>query len=191
MTVAKGIGGGFPLGACLATAEAAKGMTAGTHGSTFGGNPLAMAVGKAVLDIVADPASSSTSARWASTSSSGSRRWSTPIPTSSPRCAARGCWSASAASCRSPTSSPRMRDAGPARRRRRRERRPPAAAARSSPRPRSTRRSRASTPRSTALEPADDGDGRLGWRRWSAISSTSPTSTPATLRAHPRRQPSR
>ena len=52
MTVAKGIGGGFPLGACLATAEAAKGMTVGTHGTTFGGNPLAMAVGKAVVDIV-------------------------------------------------------------------------------------------------------------------------------------------
>ncbi len=49
---AKGIGGGFPLGACLATAEAAKGMVAGTHGSTYGGNPLAMAVGNAVLDIV-------------------------------------------------------------------------------------------------------------------------------------------
>ena len=52
MALAKGIGGGFPLGACLATADAAKGMTAGTHGSTFGGNPLAMAVGKAVLDVV-------------------------------------------------------------------------------------------------------------------------------------------
>jgi acetylornithine/N-succinyldiaminopimelate aminotransferase len=52
MAVAKGIGGGFPVGACLATAEAAKGMTAGTHGSTFGGNPLAMAVGNAVLDVV-------------------------------------------------------------------------------------------------------------------------------------------
>ena len=54
MTVAKGIGGGFPLGVCLATAEAAKGMTVGTHGSTFGGNPLAMAVGKAVVDIISD-----------------------------------------------------------------------------------------------------------------------------------------
>jgi len=52
MAVAKGIGGGFPLGACLATAEAASGMKAGTHGSTYGGNPLAMAVGSAVLDIV-------------------------------------------------------------------------------------------------------------------------------------------
>jgi len=52
---AKGIGGGFPLGACLATAEAAKGMTAGTHGSTFGGNPLAMAVGNAVLDVILTP----------------------------------------------------------------------------------------------------------------------------------------
>ena len=47
MSLAKGLGGGFPLGACLATAEAGKGMTAGTHGSTFGGNPLAMAVGNA------------------------------------------------------------------------------------------------------------------------------------------------
>ena len=52
MTLAKALGGGFPVGACLATAEAAKGMTAGTHGSTFGGNPLAMAVGNAVLDVV-------------------------------------------------------------------------------------------------------------------------------------------
>jgi acetylornithine/N-succinyldiaminopimelate aminotransferase len=52
MGLAKGLGGGFPIGACLATAEAAKGMTAGTHGSTFGGNPLAMAAGNAVLDVV-------------------------------------------------------------------------------------------------------------------------------------------
>lgn len=52
MTVAKGLGGGFPIGACLAAEEAAKGMTLGTHGSTFGGNPLAMAVGNAVLDVV-------------------------------------------------------------------------------------------------------------------------------------------
>ncbi|HEV2543595.1 MAG TPA: aspartate aminotransferase family protein [Methylobacterium sp.] len=52
MSAAKGIGGGFPLGVCLATAEAARGMVAGTHGTTFGGNPLAMAVGNAVLDVV-------------------------------------------------------------------------------------------------------------------------------------------
>ncbi|MFG1403145.1 aspartate aminotransferase family protein [Xanthobacter sediminis] len=52
MAVAKGIGGGFPMGACLATEAAAKGMTLGTHGSTYGGNPLAMAVGGAVLDLV-------------------------------------------------------------------------------------------------------------------------------------------
>ena len=52
MGVAKGIGGGFPMGACLATSDASIGMTAGTHGSTFGGNPLAMAVGNAVLDVV-------------------------------------------------------------------------------------------------------------------------------------------
>lgn len=52
MAVAKGIGGGFPLGACLATADAASGMTLGTHGTTYGGNPLAVACGNAVLDIV-------------------------------------------------------------------------------------------------------------------------------------------
>ncbi len=52
MGIAKGIGGGFPLGACLGTEEAASGMTAGTHGSTFGGNPLATAVGAAVLDVI-------------------------------------------------------------------------------------------------------------------------------------------
>jgi len=50
--IAKGIGGGFPLGACLVTKEVSVGMTPGTHGSTFGGNPLAMAVGNAVLDII-------------------------------------------------------------------------------------------------------------------------------------------
>ena len=55
LAFAKGIGGGFPLGGCLATARAAKGMTAGTHGTTYGGNPLAMAVGNAVLDIVLAP----------------------------------------------------------------------------------------------------------------------------------------
>jgi acetylornithine/N-succinyldiaminopimelate aminotransferase len=52
MAIAKGIGGGFPMGACLATAAAAQGMTTGTHGSTFGGNPLATAVGNAVLDVI-------------------------------------------------------------------------------------------------------------------------------------------
>lgn len=52
MSIAKGIGGGFPMGACLATERAAVGMTAGTHGTTFGGNPLAMAVGNAVLDVI-------------------------------------------------------------------------------------------------------------------------------------------
>ncbi len=56
MMVAKGIGGGFPLGAVLATEAAAGAMVAGTHGSTYGGNPLACAVGKAVVDLVAEPA---------------------------------------------------------------------------------------------------------------------------------------
>ena len=55
MAIAKALGGGFPVGACLATTEASKGMTVGTHGTTFGGNPLAMAVGNAALDIMTDP----------------------------------------------------------------------------------------------------------------------------------------
>jgi acetylornithine/N-succinyldiaminopimelate aminotransferase len=55
MALAKGLGGGFPVGACLATERAAKFMVAGTHGSTFGGNPLAMAAANAVLDVVLEP----------------------------------------------------------------------------------------------------------------------------------------
>lgn len=55
MAIAKGIGGGFPVGAFMATAEAGKGMTPGTHGSTFGGNPLAMAVASTVFEIVNEP----------------------------------------------------------------------------------------------------------------------------------------
>jgi acetylornithine/N-succinyldiaminopimelate aminotransferase len=55
MCVAKGIGGGFPMGAFMATEAAADGMTPGTHGTTFGGNPLAMAAGNAVLDVVLEP----------------------------------------------------------------------------------------------------------------------------------------
>jgi acetylornithine/N-succinyldiaminopimelate aminotransferase len=54
MASAKGIGGGFPMGACLATEKAAGGMVVGTHGSTYGGNPLAMAAGQAVFDVVAN-----------------------------------------------------------------------------------------------------------------------------------------
>jgi acetylornithine/N-succinyldiaminopimelate aminotransferase len=56
MATAKGIGGGFPLGACIATEKAARGMTFGTHGSTYGGNPLAMAAGTAVMEAVANEA---------------------------------------------------------------------------------------------------------------------------------------
>jgi len=55
MALAKALGGGFPMGACLTTEAAGKGMTAGTHGSTFGGNPLAMAAGNAVLDVMLAP----------------------------------------------------------------------------------------------------------------------------------------
>lgn len=55
MALAKGLGGGFPVGACLATEKAALGMVAGAHGSTFGGNPLAMAAANAVLDVMLEP----------------------------------------------------------------------------------------------------------------------------------------
>jgi acetylornithine/N-succinyldiaminopimelate aminotransferase len=55
MTVAKALGGGFPVGAVLATAEAARGMTVGTHGTTYGGNPLAMAVGNEAIDMILEP----------------------------------------------------------------------------------------------------------------------------------------
>jgi acetylornithine/N-succinyldiaminopimelate aminotransferase len=55
MSLAKALGGGFPIGACLVTAEAAIGMTPGTHGSTFGGNPLAIAAANAVLDVMLKP----------------------------------------------------------------------------------------------------------------------------------------
>ncbi len=55
LTSAKGIGGGFPMSACLATADAARGLTVGVHGTTFGGNPLAMAVGNATLDVILAP----------------------------------------------------------------------------------------------------------------------------------------
>ena len=55
MSLAKALGGGFPIGACLASAEAAAGMTPGSHGSTFGGNPLAVAAANAVLDVMLKP----------------------------------------------------------------------------------------------------------------------------------------
>ena len=80
MAIAKGLGGGFPLGALLATEEAAKGMEPGTHGSTFGGNPLAMAVGNAVLDAIVEPGFLDSVRPWRCASSSGWRRSRTPIP---------------------------------------------------------------------------------------------------------------
>ena len=89
MAIAKGIGGGFPLGACLATEKAAQGMTAGTHGSTFGGNPLAMAVGNAVLDVVLATASSNSAAGRPQRCARSSPASPTSIPGSSRRCAAR------------------------------------------------------------------------------------------------------
>ncbi|MGE5515353.1 MAG: aspartate aminotransferase family protein [Bacteroidota bacterium] len=64
MAAAKGLGGGFPVGACLATEKAARGMTAGAHGSTFGGNPLAMAAADAVLDVMLQPGFLAEVAHW-------------------------------------------------------------------------------------------------------------------------------
>jgi acetylornithine/N-succinyldiaminopimelate aminotransferase len=55
MALAKGLGGGFPIGACLTTAKVGNSMVFGSHGSTFGGNPLAMAVGNAVMDLLLEP----------------------------------------------------------------------------------------------------------------------------------------
>ncbi len=74
MGLAKGLGGGFPVGACLASERAAQGMTAGTHGSTFGGNPLAMAATNAVLDVMLAPNSSRGSSAWPGCCGSASRR---------------------------------------------------------------------------------------------------------------------
>ena len=85
MTIAKGIGGGFPMGACLATADAAKGMTAGTHGTTFGGNPLAMAIGNAVLDIVLEPGFIERVARLGLLAAPAARRIEGPPPRRSSR----------------------------------------------------------------------------------------------------------
>ena len=73
MCVAKALGDGFPVGACLATAEAAKGMTVGSHGSTYGGNPLAMAVGLAALEELTSRRRSPTCATSPATSPSSSR----------------------------------------------------------------------------------------------------------------------
>ena len=91
MTLAKALGGGFPVGACLATTEASKGMTAGTHGSTFGGNPLAMAVGNAVLDVVLADGFLDQVRQNHCCSSSGWPRSRTAMLRSSPRCAAKAC----------------------------------------------------------------------------------------------------
>ena len=108
MSVAKGIGGGFPLGVCLATAEAAKGMTVGTHGTTFGGNPLAMAVGNAVLDVVLAPGFLASRRAHGDRLKQRLAELKDRHPRSSPRSAARGCSSACAAT--SPTRiSPRRR----------------------------------------------------------------------------------
>ena len=129
MTVAKGIGGGFPLGACLATAEAAKGMTAGTHGSTFGGNPLAMAVGKAVLDVVLADGFLEHVRRMGLYL----KQRLAAVVDAHPDVVAevRGEGLLIGVRCLKPAADvvAAMRDAGPARRRRRRQRRPPAAAA--------------------------------------------------------------
>ena len=90
MSLAKALGGGFPVGACLATAEAGKGMTAGTHGSTFGGNPLAMAVGNAVLDVDAGAGVSRARQPRVAGAQAEARRDQGPLPVGDRRGARRG-----------------------------------------------------------------------------------------------------
>ena len=90
MATAKGIGGGFPLGACLATEKAARGMTFGTHGSTYGGNPLAMAAGKAVMEVVANDEFLAEVTEKGDRCAAVSNSSSATIPNCSTWCAARG-----------------------------------------------------------------------------------------------------
>ena len=89
MAVAKALGGGFPVSACLASERAAVGMTQGTHGSTFGGNPLAMAVGNAVLDVMLAPGFSTACSGAPSVSTASLPRWHGAIRRSSRKSAAR------------------------------------------------------------------------------------------------------
>ena len=94
MALAKALGGGFPIGACLATAEAGKGMTAGTHGSTFGGNPLATSVGNAVLDVVLAPGFLEHTPQDGAAAEAAARRTQGPLSVRDrATCAARGCCS--------------------------------------------------------------------------------------------------
>ena len=130
MAVAKGIGGGFPVGAFMATKEAAKGMVAGTHGSTFGGNPLAMAVGNAVLDAVLEPGfldhvQAVTAALQAGAGPHQGRK----SRTSSRRCAAAGLLTGIKVKPPDGRGGQRLHGREAAHGRRRRERRAPAAAA--------------------------------------------------------------
>ena len=90
MMVAKGIGGGFPLGAVLATEDAASGMVVGTHGSTYGGNPLACAVGNAVMKTVADEPSWPRSTARPGRCARSWKGWWPNTRMSLKRCAARG-----------------------------------------------------------------------------------------------------
>ena len=95
MGLAKALGGGFPVGAFLGTAEAGKGMTAGTHGSTFGGNPLAMSAANATLDVMLTPGFFERVQRTRWCSSRSSPRSRIAIRRSSPKCAAKASWSGS------------------------------------------------------------------------------------------------
>jgi acetylornithine/N-succinyldiaminopimelate aminotransferase len=88
LATAKGMGGGFPMGACLATEKAARGMVIGTHGSTYGGNPLAMAAGEAVLDAVANEDIPRRSPRQGPRLRGGWSSSSATIPNCSRKCAA-------------------------------------------------------------------------------------------------------
>ena len=100
MSLAKALGGGFPIGACLATAEAASGMTPGSHGSTFGGNPLAIAAANAVLDVMLKPGFFDHVQKMSLLLKQKLASVVDRYPDRAlAKCAARGCWSASRPWC--------------------------------------------------------------------------------------------
>ena len=129
MALAKALGGGFPMGAVLATAEAAKGMTAGTHGSTFGGNPLAMAAGNAVLDVMLADGFFDRVKRLSLHAQAEARRHQGSLSDRDRRGAGRGAAPGHARGGAERRAGRRIARAEDAHRRRRRQCRPPAAAA--------------------------------------------------------------
>ena len=191
MAIAKALGNGFPIGACLATERAAIGMVAGSHGSTFGGNPLAMAAGNAVLDMMLGRrASSRTSRRTARLLRGRLEGWSRPIRGCSPNCAAPGLLLGIRCVVPAGEIVTKLRGNGLLDPDRRRERAAhPAAADRRRERDRRGARPDAQGRAGVAgvAPPERSHDRRAAGRPFRrATSSTSTASTPATLQGHPR-----